>query len=455
MTKTLSSPRGSRRRRDSGRPTAIVAVGIVTLIVVGVVMFVGLRAPGGLPLRHYRTVYVSFYDAGNLQPRNDVRINGVLVGQVLDLRAHNGRAVAELQLTPGTHALPADTGALLRARGLLGARYVELVPGHSSQKLDDGAMLVARPDALRSGVPETLDTFDAETRGALGTTLRALGTGLLGRGEQLNAAIHAGPRPATQFPELVNSVLARPDAVRRLAPSLDAGMTTLDAARGDIATGLRPAAEALTPFAQHGRDLGNSIALAPATLQSVREGLDAGDQLLNAAGTLARAARAVLPSAPAGLRQASVLLRESHEPLARATLLLQAARPAVAPTLTLLHRLSPVLAPARDALTYLDPLVGTLGAYGCDVDNFAENWRSALGYGVDTPDGGVQLPSGRIGPVQNFRILVIAGAQSLHDVPGTKDTLAVRDAYPRPCTDSPGSQYPLFAVDPPTRKVAR
>lgn len=443
------------RRRDTIRPRSVVTGGLATLIAVGVLVMIGLRAPGGVEFRNYRALQVALYDSGNLQPRSEVRIKGVRVGQVIEVRPRDGRAIAELKLDPGTEELPTDTAALLRARGLLGARYIDLIPGRATSMLDDGALIRARPDALYSGVPETLETFDAQTRAGLGRTLRGLGTGLVGRGEDLNATLLAGPRPANQFPDLIQTVLERPGAVDRLAPALRDGTAELDASREAIARGFGPAADALTPFAKRRDALGETIEVAPSTLVAARGGLDRGRNLVAAAADLARTATVALEPAPAALRKTSALLAESRRPLQRTSALLDAVRPAVPRTLTLLRKVSPLLAPLTTAFDDLDPLVRTLGTYGCEIDNFAENWRSALGFGSEQSTGGAELPSGKVGALHNFRILVVAGPQAISGVElGTKG-LANVTPYPEPCSYAPGKPYPLFVVDSQARRAAR
>ena len=49
----------------------------------------------------------------------------------------------------------------------------------------------------------------------------------------------------------------------------------------------------------------------------------------------------------------------------------------------LLESAKPVLKPVERMAGDATPLLAKLGQYGCDVDNFAENWRSSLGYGID------------------------------------------------------------------------
>jgi hypothetical protein len=71
------------------------------------------------------------------------------------------------------------------------------------------------------------------------------------------------------------------------------------------------------------------------------------------------------------------------------------------------------------------------------------NWRSALGYGV--PNGtGAALPSGNIGPLDFFRVSLIAGTTSIHGLAQPPGSLAARDVYPAPCKFAPGPAY----IDP-------
>src|SRR5207253_997437 len=145
-------------------------------------------AYNGVPGRSYSTVYVEVPQIGNLLQHDQVRIAGVRVGQV-ERRSitPDGHTRLALQLEPGV-SLPADTTVAIRASGLLGARYVQLVPGRSTRVLASGSTIRAPGSSITIGLPEALDTFDAQTRGALGSTLGELGTGLLGHGTQLNDA---------------------------------------------------------------------------------------------------------------------------------------------------------------------------------------------------------------------------------------------------------------------------
>ena len=69
----------------------------------------------------------------------DVRIAGVRVGSVTETRIDPHTFSAELTLrVDGGLRLPDDTSAEVTSEGLLGGRYVSLVPGGSDRVLADG-----------------------------------------------------------------------------------------------------------------------------------------------------------------------------------------------------------------------------------------------------------------------------------------------------------------------------
>jgi hypothetical protein len=153
-----------------------------------------------------------------------------------------------------------------------------------------------------------------------------------------------------------------------------------------------------------------------------------------------------LPPAPSALRTTSALLRESRGPLAKVSNLLAAADPAVPAVARITRRVDPLLRPVRRALSGLLEPVRVLGAHGCDIDNFAENWRSDLGFGL--AGGGTELPSGPVGPLNQFRVIPLVGTDVLEDfkVPAVAST-GIRDMFPAPCRYSPGPMYPSIGGD--------
>jgi virulence factor Mce-like protein len=443
-------PRRPKRRSESKAPWRLATGGLlVGLLAVGFVAF-GVRSVTGVPGRSYHKLYADLPDIGNLRPHDEIRVAGVRVGQVLGEKVSHGRARVELQLAPGTGRMPLDTGVVVRARGLLGSRYLELTPGSSSQMLPDGAVIRGAPEvSLTNGVSDLLDTFDSQTRGGLGHLIDGLGQGLAGRGAGLNDLIKVGPGVSDQLTKVADSILARPAAARALVPSLDAGLTALDGARDEIARFFGSGAAGLAPFVQARVATRQSLHEAPGTLSAVQTGLPTGGRLLTATRSLAVALNKTLPGAPVALHRTTLLLRESAVPLVRTRTLLQAVRPAVPSVLKITRALSPDLVPLRRAFDDLDPIIGTLGAHGCDITNFGDNWRSVLGYGVPSKRA---LPGGEAGNLNQLRVQVEAGGESLGslaDPIARPFTQRRGNVYGPPCEHSPGPRYSALGIGEP------
>jgi phospholipid/cholesterol/gamma-HCH transport system substrate-binding protein len=391
-------------------------------MLLGAGVWVSLSSISGVPWVNYTTINVILPQVGNLLPEDPVRIAGVRVGQVHALvLAPNAEAEVQLWINPSTR-LPTGTTVAVRAAGLLGARYIQLIPGRGPGRLRSGSTIDATNTSLTFGVPEALDTFDRPTRQQLGSLIRGIGTGLLGHGAQLNDAIHGATGAAPAFDHLAEAILARTGAARRLLPSIESTMKSLAAARTSYSDLLAPGAEALGPFLQQRSAVRQALTEAPQTLTDTKSGLDRGEALLNAAHSLATAALGTLPYAPASLNAATDLLHNSAPPLDRAAALLRTALPSVPDVLRITDAVKPLLPILATTLTRATPIVSQVGRYGCNIEYTAAVFRSMTGFG-----GGATGPNG---VAQSFRLQALVSPENASiPVPA----LEVRDGYPLPC----------------------
>jgi phospholipid/cholesterol/gamma-HCH transport system substrate-binding protein len=416
----------TKRRSDIPGPLSTVARGFAALMVVIIFVGLGVEAFNGVPGRSFTTLNAVVPNIGNLLEHDPVSIAGVNVGQILGRSiAPNGEGELQLQLMPGI-MLRSGTQVMIRANGLLGGRYVQLIPGSGPRVLRSGATITGGRNSLTFGVPETLDTFDPSTRRALGHTVNGLGAGLIGRGIQINTAIHTMNGVAVPFVRVVDGILARPGAARRLLPSLRSATIPLAANRIDLADLPRAVSAALQPLLDQKRALVQTLTGLPPTLTAAIGGLDNGNRLVTALTTLARAADRTLPPLPSGLSDAAALLTQARVPLERTDGLLRAAVPAAPGILDIAHSAVPLLAPLRQASNNLTPMLVQIGRYGCDVENFGAVFRSMTGRGG--------VGSGPNGPAMEFRVQLslLNPTQSL-GLPGLRGA-GVHDTYSPPCT---------------------
>lgn len=93
----------------------------------------GERGQGTYPL------VASFPNVDGVERGTEVRLAGVRVGRVSDVRLNPDTYYAEAELrVPESIVLPTDSAALIQSDGLLGGSYIELRPGGAADMLRPG-----------------------------------------------------------------------------------------------------------------------------------------------------------------------------------------------------------------------------------------------------------------------------------------------------------------------------
>ena len=175
-----------------------VLVGAVTTLVVVVAVFLAYNANNGLPFVPTRTAYVTLSNGSELVKGNEVRVGGFRVGVIEDMvpvRLRSGQVGArlKLKLDRKVGALPVDSNVVVRQKGSLGLKYIELNRGTSSRKLPDGSTLPVQNGKVFVDLDQVYNMFDKPTRVAEGQALDGFGDALAFRGQSLNEFIHAAP----------------------------------------------------------------------------------------------------------------------------------------------------------------------------------------------------------------------------------------------------------------------
>jgi len=131
--------------------------------------------------------------AGNqLQEASDVKVRGVIVGDVREVKASADGATIELAINPDyLDQIPADVSARLLPKTLFGERFVslELPDGPSSANLADGDVIgqdrSENAIELQKVIDDTLPLLQAVQPQDLAYTLGAVADALRGRGNSL------------------------------------------------------------------------------------------------------------------------------------------------------------------------------------------------------------------------------------------------------------------------------
>jgi len=397
----------ARRRRHHvpEQDPRLLLAGVAVVAIAIAILVVALRSGGGLPGRDYYRLDLRFPSAARgtvlPPPGSDVRIAGRRVGQTRAAELRDGAPTLRLQLDGSTPRLPADTRFAVRAQGLLGAKYVDVVPGDSPNRVPDGGVVSARQSSVEVAVSDVLGAMDDPTRAGLERTIRGLGGGLAGRAGRLNEALDGVARPLERFSVAIAPVVRdgrAPEVVRAGARLL----TSLERVRGELAAALDPGERSMRAFAEADDDVAALLRDGGRQVDGIRGSLVAVDPVLRRAERFAGAARRFAGVAPAALRETDRLLRGSDRPLRAAVPVLRDARSAVDPTVHLLRTAGPLLPRIGNvARTARQPSID-LGAYGCDLGRYARRWRSMLGW----------YPAGQIGPQGPLTMLRVSIASA-------------------------------------------
>jgi phospholipid/cholesterol/gamma-HCH transport system substrate-binding protein len=121
-------------------------LGAVVLVIAGMFLAFAYTTADIQAVTGY-SVSAKFIKVGGLETGSDVRISGIRVGTVTEqaLDPQTFQASVTMSIS-GDVKLPADTEAAIVSDGLLGGKYVNLIPGRAKETLSDGGALAKTRD---------------------------------------------------------------------------------------------------------------------------------------------------------------------------------------------------------------------------------------------------------------------------------------------------------------------
>ena len=126
-------------------PIETVLGGVVLVIAAMFMAFAYTTADIGAVVGY--PVEAKFLKVGGLETGSDVRISGIRVGTVTGQRLDPATYDAVVTLSIASDvSLPADTEAAIVSDGLLGGKYVNLIPGRAAEKIAAGGRLTKTRD---------------------------------------------------------------------------------------------------------------------------------------------------------------------------------------------------------------------------------------------------------------------------------------------------------------------
>ena len=261
-------------------------------------------------------------------PGEDVKVAGATVGEIesMDVTKDNKAAVT-LRVDDGRFApFRADARCKIRPQSFIGEKFVECEPGTAAKpplrRIDEGEgegehlLPLARTGSMVD-LDLVNDIMRLPYRQRFAILLAELGTGLAGRGEELNEVIHRA-NPALRETDRVLAILARENRVlarlaedsdralgplarekRRVSGFIRAANSTAQATaerRGDLEAGVQRLPRFLSELRLLMRDLGGVAGQGAPVFRNLRRAGPDVSRMLVALGPFSRAARPAISS---------------------------------------------------------------------------------------------------------------------------------------------------------------
>jgi len=125
---------------------------------VGIFVFIGIICLGYLTIRlgkmellgdNYYHLYAHFQSVSGLKPGADVEMAGVRIGQISSISLDPKRQVANVELKiKNDIVLTDDVIASVKTSGLIGDKYINILPGGSETVLKSGDLITETESAI-------------------------------------------------------------------------------------------------------------------------------------------------------------------------------------------------------------------------------------------------------------------------------------------------------------------
>lgn len=117
--------------------TTELKVGIVVLFSIVLLFYMSVRiGKFGILTQQGYELKANFKNVAGLDSKSPVQVAGVEVGRVKDIKLEEYQAKVKLIITYGVK-IPVDSKVAIKSFGILGDKYVEIIPGQSPEYLKD------------------------------------------------------------------------------------------------------------------------------------------------------------------------------------------------------------------------------------------------------------------------------------------------------------------------------
>jgi phospholipid/cholesterol/gamma-HCH transport system substrate-binding protein len=256
-----------------------------------------------------------------------VRVSGVRIGDISDVKLENGQAIVTMDLDPKYKGLVHQDGsALLRPKTGLKDMFIEVNPGTATAPAAKRGWTIPIQNTLPDVNPdEVYGALDADTRAYVKLLVNGAGQGLKGRGSDLQEVFRRFEPTNRDIARVSTAVAVRRQNLKRLINSLQRLNGELANRSTDLSELISASATVFRAFASENQSISRAIRDFPGALRTTTSTLGkvqtfaevlkpTADKLRPAVRALNTANRAIQPFAI----EAAPIVRSRIRPFVRA-----------------------------------------------------------------------------------------------------------------------------------------
>ncbi len=343
-----------------------LAVAIVPWLVIGVVNATGNEDRGSAYF-----VRAIFDNASSLTQGEDVKIAGAAVGVVDGLEVAPGKKAAVVLRIDNEDFTPwhKDATCTIRPQSLIGEKFLECKPGTTAapklRKIASGdgegeRYLPVQNNSSPVDLDLLNDTLRLPYRQRLAILLNEFGTGLAGRGDQLNAVIHRA-NPALKETDDLLAILAKQNkTLARLAKDSDQALGPIARERRHVSGFIVQATATGQATAERATDIQRGIERLPGFLRELRPLMVDLDALAKQGEPVAADLGQAAPSMGPLIKGLGTVSEAGNKSFPSLGDTLETARPDLIRSRPLIRQLGALGKQAKPAVKNLDKLTASL-----------------------------------------------------------------------------------------------
>lgn len=357
--------------------------GVVVFGILAVLFYLTFKSQTGLPFTPKTLVKASFGNVHSLRVNDDVRENSRRVGRVSEQSIAGNEALITLEID-GKQPVYGNATAQLWDVSALATKFVEFNPGTPDAGPLGDRVIPAKSNTDSSDLNQVLNIFDPVTRDATQTTLRQLGGGFVGHGQDFQDALATAPdllkNLGTVSVDLASPKFDLPDVLR----SGDALSVSLHGREAEIASLEQQADQTMQALSvDGGKPLSDTLDKAPGTLKALRPALDAINGPLSDTRVTMTDLEPGAESLGDATPDARGFLRDSVPVAGQVPDVADQAKPQVEDLTDMVSDASPVVPRVTDAIAYLETPLQVLKPYAPELAQMIVRLNSFVSEGPE------------------------------------------------------------------------